>query len=313
MTKIFSVLFFISLLSISCQKESSLENGLTPNPVPIPTVNDSVYLSKIIDFDTTKPALFDTVLISNFTYDNLKRLVSQNYINFINGIRSVSPFDSYELFYNGLDSLPYKTIQKSEELPNRFIYTSFYTYLPGTAKLLTDSGIGHRVLPVTSDSGFTISSYTYGVNSVTEISRSYNNLNSYYGRDTGTYFNIVKLNGCITSQQYKSSIKQPYNAPINSTLTCTYDISNNPFAKIFREDIGFIRYNDLRPGVNDFNRRNNRLTMYYQSTAGSLIEIGSAVNRYKYNNKNFPTEVTAIDYNAGTVFNSSKSKYFYTN
>ena len=67
MTKIFSVLFFISLLSISCQKESSLENGLTPNPVPIPTVNDSVYLSKIIDFDTTKPALFDTVLISNFT------------------------------------------------------------------------------------------------------------------------------------------------------------------------------------------------------------------------------------------------------
>src|SRR4029078_9855 len=70
MRKLFLTLFaaFIcSLFFISCQKEVSPD-------ILTGTQNDSIYISKIIELDTTKPSGSDTVWIDSYIYDAQKRL-----------------------------------------------------------------------------------------------------------------------------------------------------------------------------------------------------------------------------------------------
>jgi hypothetical protein len=120
----FSLVLATSILTISCQKElSETINQRTSSA-------DSTLIRKIISLDTTLPSGLDTMTISNFLYDDKKRLIQFELIDFTTlGSTAV---DLRKFFYNSVtDSLPYKAIDEFTETSYHFKDTIFYFYNNG--------------------------------------------------------------------------------------------------------------------------------------------------------------------------------------
>lgn len=156
------------LILCSCQKEiNPYENIVPATDSIVPVVNDSTTLVKYIDFDTTMLAGLDTVVIAKYSYDNLKRVVQSDHIEY--GITGV-PERNFKtvLYYNGGDSLPYKKTESTIELPGGSVSSvreGFYTYANG--KLITDS------ISVDNGQYRTAKRYNYSSNLITEIANRY--------------------------------------------------------------------------------------------------------------------------------------------
>jgi len=112
------VILMACFCAVGCQKELSVENNGT-NPVPT-GIGDSIYLDKVIEIwdgsDTT---------ITQFNYDNLKRVASINEIDYSGGATVDTSLTKF--LYNGSDSLPYKyTSLYYETWPLQTIYSLDY-------------------------------------------------------------------------------------------------------------------------------------------------------------------------------------------
>src|SRR5262245_20304510 len=95
------LIILFSLFLISCQKEvdGKLEqiNG-----------NDSIYIERYIEFDTTQPAGSDTTLDVHYTYDSQKRI--RNRLVYVHDPNIILT-SSMNFHYQGTDTLPFKTTE----------------------------------------------------------------------------------------------------------------------------------------------------------------------------------------------------------
>jgi len=127
-----TLLIFAILTICSCTKESSND--------PIVTTNDSITLIKYVDLDTTQIVGLDTLVVNKITYDNSKRLKESNTTEYSSGIPN-KLFQNI-LFYNGVDTLPFKKTQTISDLPSGTVTgTSIGYYNYSNNKLVSDSAI----------------------------------------------------------------------------------------------------------------------------------------------------------------------------
>jgi hypothetical protein len=306
MNKIFTFISLLTILLTSCQKEVSVDNGTTPTP----TTNDSIYIKKVIALDTTKNAPFDTVYVTTYSYDNLKRVISNFYFEYNNTghIDTSNFYYNVGKYYTGTDTLPFREITFTKEGNYAIRNTNYLTYSNTTSALIKDSTIviEQSIIPTTSDTSIIVNKYVRQNNLIQRIEKTIYP-NSTPNIDTFVY-SLMKQNGNITSQQdnYYGS----------NTFTCSYDTKINPLARVnnyasFRH-FGFL---DLKIGDTD-----NDPTFYEQPN--NVLEINNtsvgASNHYKYeykyNTKNYPTEVT-LKIISGGLFDKgiNKIKYQYTN
>ena len=104
---------------ISCQKEIGWESE---NIIQ----EDSVFIKKIISFDTSLPAGLDTGIIYQYEYDQQKRVVELEVTEF----DLPTKYEMYHrLFYNGNDTLPYKYVTTMNFSTDSVI--TFLTYSNG--------------------------------------------------------------------------------------------------------------------------------------------------------------------------------------
>src|ERR1700704_2895514 len=96
-----TIIFFFS----ACQKELSNELGGGGPPISN-GINDSTVLKTFIWLDTASGGP-DTMNITTFEYDNLKRLSKEFTVNYFNNVPDLADISSTTYYYyNGADTVP---------------------------------------------------------------------------------------------------------------------------------------------------------------------------------------------------------------
>ena len=203
---------FAIIFLISCQKESNVEPQPNPTPISPIVVDDSIYISKFVDLDTTLFSGQDTLQTSKYFYDNLKRVVKIEYTEYLPSGPSLLDRSLY--IYNGQDTFATKVIETLFNLPSMSLYnslppdTGYYTFSNGN--LIKDS-----IRPFNSFI-FRVSNYSY-IN--TQILSSFNSAgNIFYN-----YFTPIRVNNNTISQKDSTISSTNYNH------TLSYDNNPNPF------------------------------------------------------------------------------------
>lgn len=139
MKKIHCALFatLVTIVIISCQKEFSVEGGTI---IISPTVLDSNYLDTVYEF-STRTGITDTTAYYSYKYDAQKRVVSINW-QWGDFLLPYQDSGSIKYFYNGADSLPYKSYMVTT-YDGMLVFdtlNTFYTY-DNSARLIKDSSV----------------------------------------------------------------------------------------------------------------------------------------------------------------------------
>lgn len=298
----------LTIIFISCQNEFSLENGDNTTTTPPALINDSILISRVVGLDTTKIAPLDTLYVANYTYDNLKRVITYSYLTYGN----TGSVDSAYCFiaskkYIGNDTLPYLQINLIKESNYKRLDSAFYQYATGTSTLIKDSTITIDIQPASSDIYCIVEKYTSTSNSLTRKLTDYLN-NTFLSTDEFTY-NFLKQNGNIVTQQDNS-----FGA--NNNFSCTYDNKINPFFKPGTSPYSYAGFFDLKIGDKDADP-----TFYEQKN--NVIEINNSASpsqthytfSYRYNSRNYPSEVIIRNVGSTNNFNQmiNKIKFSYRN
>lgn len=102
-SKLFAIAVIVCVAFSACQKEIS-EDDLNP-PVNTP----SAYLDKVYYVDSTS-VVKDTFRIVAYVYDGQKRVVKIIDSSDVGPSFEILPESSYEYYYNGADTIPYKSL-----------------------------------------------------------------------------------------------------------------------------------------------------------------------------------------------------------
>ena len=303
MKKFITLFITLTLFLISCQKEISENDEL----IPTQPINDSIYISKVIALDTSKVAPFDTVYIAKYGYDNLKRVISYSYLTYNNtgAADSVYCLLATKMF-NGNDTIPYKQIAWFKETSNKWVDTSYYQYINGIS-LIYDSTIERTIEPQSADLFTFTEKYSHINNSLSRNISNYQN-NIFTGSDVFTY-NFITQNNNVINQQDNA-----WGA--TNSFICTYDTKSNPFSRIGTSSYSSAIFFDMKIGDTDadptFYEQKNNVTEITNTSLPSSIHYKFD---YKYNSKNYPTEVAIQDMGSSNNFNLliNKIKFEYTN
>lgn len=283
------LLFFIIIHTAvsSCQKEISNNNNI----VPVIT-GDSLYLDKLYFVEYG-----DTIETTTLTYDALKRVVSM-ISAFPAG--SYTHERSYRYFYNGIDTIPYKSNYLYADDDTRDTSVTYH-YYDGSLKNLTDSVISsHYSVPV----GFfeqlnKVVHYSYDAGkkyAYTTLEYPLSPTNNSSRMDTA----IIDGNNNITlNKGYFPSFPGPgYEQHTNSTLS--YDNHVNPFSLLSN-----FKAHQLYPSGEtlfyEYFSYNNILNQTETMTGYPLRTIA---NNYQYKTNGLPSSVHI-------VFNSTDSSDIY--
>jgi hypothetical protein len=214
-----SILFslLLSALIISCQKEVD-DFGTIVNP-PAPT-NDSIYLDKMYELYDDGTGL-DTVAIIQFSYDAQKRITKWSITDVLTG-----PYIDYNYYYNGTDTIPFKTLFIDYDPGTPDTILSFHTY-DASGKNLQDSSLISR--PSSGSNAIEIFNYSYAPGKRFGDLRKENlqpTTSVYFYRDTAS----IDASGNIVSiVRYTDEITG--NMELYSNANYTYDNKINPFSR----------------------------------------------------------------------------------
>lgn len=313
MRKIIVTIFILNLFFISCQKDFIIDST-TPSLV---TLNDSVFLSKIIVLDTTAPLQLDTVEMYTYNYDNIKRLIRHEYVSYSNGIINQNDIfrNKYYFFYNGTDTLPFMQIDSLQE--NSFMNTEniFHSYQNG--KIISDSII-KIVIPVND---IQVHKYVYFANKIIDTFIQYPINPIFQSSPYGGYkvHNVQQQNNNITllkdSTFYYSTFSNPYAYYFDYTKMeiSTFDNFKNPFYK-FR-NLNPYHYDSYTPSLtlNLDGSKVAYLGMNNPLKHQELRNLSSSTTnyRYEYNSNGYP-KTLRVTGNYNTAF-AYKILFFYTN
>jgi hypothetical protein len=278
-TVIFGITFFSS-----CQKEVSTD-------IPDGRVQggDSIYIKQLVTLDTTKPSGQDTVYNVVLEYDNQKRAV-QLTSWFYGAPNSVTYI---RRFYNGNDTLPFKSITGRTPTFSSSSDTTFYTYSNGL--LVRDSVIGLN----TAGNVVNIESRNFTItgNDVLLVGRSYASYDpaSLLYSNTALYTRTLS-NGNIVLQETSSTAVYLFLITDQRTVA-VYDNHPNP---LYRVDF-------QQPLIDEgAQQKNNTL----QFTTSDLSGLGSSTTNYSFRYRSDGYPLSSVYTSAGRTL---KDLYFYTN
>lgn len=217
-------LVFVVLVIIiqACQREVTFDNSF-PDDLP---AGDSTYLDTIIGIEVNG-ASRDTNAIWVYKYDNLKRVISMQ----------ISPTDPavptghlFTYAYNGIDTLPYKSIHIEKRLglfvPETDTTTVFH-FFDGAGRNLKDS-----LLVVWPGSQFTtVLTYAYSGNKIAGYRTSVGSPGSFIPPDQKDTALLDVNNNIIECKSYRRSVISGL-FDLDYTSQFTYDTKQSPFARL---------------------------------------------------------------------------------
>lgn len=294
--KIIVIVFIASVAFIACQKQITAEDLL--NPPPQNTAGDSIFLDKIYLVNITAGGS-DTGDVVTYYYDNLKRVISIE-----DTTRDVGyprqPWLSKKYFYNGTDTIPFKSLflhfEKSVAYNNPSLTDSVITFFQYDAfgRNQSDSTFSsiHNQYPTPSDPFAsnrykTIQNYQYTAVKIYRTVVATNVFGFYYGyvplgeqRDTAT----TDSDGNIQTMKRYSVNSGVSVLEFNSVYT--YDNKVNPYYRL-----SDFRTYSVVPHFEDFSdlfqSKNNRLKTTETDASGN-IEEQDLTGQYTYRNDGYP-------------------------
>jgi hypothetical protein len=294
-TKYFTLLLVAGLFLFACQKEVSQD---TTSPTS-PTDNDSTVLSKYIELDTLNGRI-DTINVSTFEYDNLKRVTKVTTINYFNNIPNLTynP-DKLVYYYNGVDTLPYKTLYVYFDKNLRDSTINFFTR-NASQVVVRDSSIDFFEERAVFDTTAITSNYTIYADSVIE-NQHYHNPPTLPGNQNKFKHQLIRTNNRIT-QQITSSFYTTYEESFNATFQ--FDDKLNPFRKL---DINYPIALNADTEFYNISEKNN---LVKSTITSNVLQSFSEIRNYIYNNLNYPK--TAVIYNPLQPGKAVKVIFIYT-
>lgn len=290
---ILSALLSIIIFTTSCQKELDGNDIIPPPPSPVDSVKivDSSYLDKLYDL-TSNGAGFDTVDIATIYYDNLKRVISINDSDLT--AMGMTHNQSFYYSYNGTDTLPYKSVQITTQIPGSFDTLTSYHFYDTQQRNLKDSIIGadHSISGYQLYKIVTSFSYAsgklYGQTAITDIIPA---SVTTFARDTAD----IDANGDILLNK-----KYDFDGTNSSLLVVSnfaYDSHLNPFAKI-----GIYKAHKEFPNgetlIFEYLSYNNIISQNENTDNGS--NINNWTFAYTYNAAGLPI-IQTINYGGGST------------
>ncbi|MEO8404957.1 MAG: hypothetical protein ABI480_10185, partial [Chitinophagaceae bacterium] len=120
--KIFITASLLTIIGWSCQPGHDADN----DPPPPPASNDSTLISRYFELDTTGSPATDTLYKISFSYDDHKRVthITENSRDVINPVFVFNTTTDY--YYNGNDTLPFKTTSSSTDVGTLNFVTYYY-------------------------------------------------------------------------------------------------------------------------------------------------------------------------------------------
>ncbi len=216
---IFIAAIFLIMLQ-SCQKEISIENGIPAAPNAI----DSNYLSKILYSAVVNGVPTDTAVFWTYKYDNLKRVTS-----LVDSTSNPVP-NSYFYFYNGTDTLPFKTVLYQVGVWHDYDTTITFHYFDNTGRNAKDSVIfSYSDIFSGYESWYEIRNYSYNLNKIYGLREIYRpgGYTPYY-KDTAT---LDAAGNIIDNKRYRfdsfSNTWEP-----DATSTFTFDNKPSPYSTL---------------------------------------------------------------------------------
>lgn len=198
--------------------QSCKNDAVNELPQPDPGL-DSNYIDKVYFMSQEAGMPEDTSGIWSYTYDNLKRVIKMN-IAFIDEDTTNPIILRYLYYYNGSDSLPYKTVYLSFEDIVPDTITFFHSY-DAAGRNLKDSTIYSRFSYEATD-------YSYNGNIITGNTRS--TLQSTYPIIIDTAITDARGN-IINNKSYRYNIYTMEWEPL-TIISTTFDNKESPFAKL---------------------------------------------------------------------------------
>jgi hypothetical protein len=259
MHKKITYLIFLSILFTACQKEASFEQGNNPL-VPV-TGADSNYLSKIYEIENDGITV-DTVGLFTYFYDASKRVTLLTDSSLSNsGVLFVRKKQQY--FYNGTDTLPYKSImEETDGFGSQTYTTTTFFYYNAAGQKTGDSAI--MPLPPFAaplESYVRVNSYQYTTGEIygTGISRSIYTgspaTTDYISKDTAK---LDARGNVIKNTKIKAA---PGSLLADTTISVmTYDGNPSPFAKLSNYK-AYIVFPFGETFFHEYVQKNNRLRM----------------------------------------------------
>lgn len=308
------VALVIILVSItSCQKQFTIDEEIQAAP----PIADSIRLTRIIGFDTTKTTPFDTTFVYELTYDNLNRLKVATSYGFELGFRNIDDTASFRqtLVYTGNDSLPSSfSYDKYGNQPNP-LSVAFFTYSNFDGRLTKDSGrykfqdayqnvyVFDYLAKYNYSQNFVSTFYQFFIDGILESERT---TKSYPIFNNGNRVSLIDSSSIIYPISYPTRVEQ-----VVKKITATYDSKRNPI-KLFFEDSDWLGFYDNEYHLYPSNNNILEIKVTTEYIGGSTFEEEDHKFFYKYNNNNLPTE--AIITNAASfpaVGDVNKLKFFY--
>ena len=233
-----SISFIYLFISQGCQKELSADTAgnIINNP---PAIVDSNYVSKIYSMyvDNNIP---DTVAITTYSYDNLKRVVSA-----IDVAKSLFDFTqtSRHYFYNNNDTLPFRSrtvsVYANDQAQTMLHYDTTLTwhFYDNAGRNLRDSiirSVTDAFPPTTYYSTLELRNYSYASGKIYGF-RTFTGINvpnpSYVPDDQKDTATLDALGNIVAYKSYRyDPFASQFRFVINSSFT--YDNKQGPFAKL---------------------------------------------------------------------------------
>lgn len=285
MKRILSAIILLSIFSlvfVSCKKNSDSNNS---NPVPV----SSDYLSRMIYLSNDGSGTEVKEGSITYVFDNLKRVTHVIDSSAVGSSAVLELWETTEYFYNGNDTLPYKSVVIGNPAAQTEYDTTinFYTY-NAAGLLIRDTGYyaGH-----TSTDDYNTRSnqtYTYSGSMITGRRDAIVTYGGFSNNETRIDTAHTDANGNIIQ-----NIKHKDLETINSTIT--WDNHPSPFAKLsnFRASLIFPFGETF---FYEMPQYNNRLHITELTTGGSNHTYDEDfTGRYSYNANGYPTQILQPD------------------
>lgn len=291
LVKLLCGIFVLMIVFSSCQKEISADDF---DPIDPPAANDSIYLNKAY-FLTDLGTGMDTVVTATLQYDSRKRIVS--WTDSTTADNNDEPYTiSYQYFYNGNDTVPYKVISLWDDLLTADDYDStiaFFTY-DANGRKLKDSVVYHEYSGGAGSSSLQLTNYTYAAGKMYGETKTETLTPSSFiemRRDSAT------LNAAGDIVQNKSYLLDGGSYELAETMNLTYDTKISPFTYL----TSYAAHKSFPYQMLELFDHVAKANILTENSTTILPNPGTftRTSTYQYNNRQLPVKVTSI-VNQGT-------------
>ena len=306
-SKFYFLLLAIGFSIAACQKEFSKESNGNPQN----GTNDSTVLKAFVLLDTASGNP-DTLNVTTFEYDNLKRLSKEVTMNYFNNVPDPTDdhFTTY-YYYNGADTVPAKTIVVAIDSSgnNQLGVDSVVSFFTRNAnqQITRDSSYYMQFTrsqgPAQGVVYITVSNFSIYADSVVENFRFTDPLSGL----------LVGTNKYVQTKSNGNLIKEVLFILENTgyrevrSIDFAYDTKINPFI-IRSANYPVVLKDDF--GTRDYIFKNNETMVVGTISTNTPPQVNTTTSSYTYNTLGYPKTVAQHDTGDPTL--GLKGIYIYT-